>query len=274
MNHKKNQEILGRNELHSRRSGCDPPDNRPMSSRRVSAVRPREVQLAGLYAACGTMRTAVPNEATPCVQVIAFNRPRSLRRLLKQLNRIDYGPSKGRVWLHISIDQNIDNDANRTADAVARVNHTVAIAKAFKFEAGVKTMHVRRRHAGLVQQWHDAWRPDLDKDDAHEACVLLEDDTLPSVYAWRWTMQALHAYRNESHIASFGWQRPTLVAARVGANNGTLGRMPPPRHQPFLYKLMSTWGFVALRRHWTCFLAWSAVLACELGCLRGEFPHL
>ena len=69
-------------------------------------------------------------------------------------------------------------------------------------------------------------------------------------------MNALQAYGNEADIASFAWNRPTLVAAQIG---GRSGRMPPPGpdENPFLYKLMSTWGFVALRRSWMCFLRWS-----------------
>ena len=40
----------------------------------------------------------------PCIQVLTFDRAESLRRLLSQLNTLDYGPDAGRVWLRINID--------------------------------------------------------------------------------------------------------------------------------------------------------------------------
>lgn len=200
------------------------------------------------------MRTPFPNEPTPCIHVLAFDRPASLQQLLNQLNDLDYGSSRGRIWLHISIDR-----PARVKTAAPRwnlVQHSLALANNFSFAAGCKTVRMRRHHAGLTGQWLHSWRPDKDTRDYHRACVLLEDDNVPSRYAWQWTMNALQAYGNETDIASFAWNRPTLVASQTSR---TSGRMPPPGpdQNPFLYKLMSTWGFVALRRSWMCFLRWS-----------------
>ena len=75
---------------------------------------------------------------------------------------------------------------------------------------------------------------------------------------------ALAAYGTEPLVASIGWQRPTLVPvsaaasaaadAAAGRPRSARGRMPPKWRDgaPFLYRLPSTWGFVALRR--PCFL--------------------
>ena len=52
----------------------------------------------------------------------------------------------------------------------------VAVAHAFEFIAGPKSVRVRAEHVGLAAQWLGAWTPDLDPGDRHEACLLLEDD--------------------------------------------------------------------------------------------------
>ena len=205
-------------------------------------------------------RTPLPDEPTPCLHLLAFDRPTSLRRLLERINRLDFGVSVGRVWLHISIDR--ADKSSDDAQTIRRVNRSVEVAEAFEFVSGIKTTRLRSQPAGLARQWIDSWRPDLDRRDAHTACVILEDDTLPSRFAWQWTLSALRAYGLEADIASLAWQRPTLVAA-TNSSHGPLGHMPPmaAREQPFLYKLMSTWGFVALRSSWTKFLSWSTSAA-------------
>ena len=43
-------------------------------------------------------------QRTPCIAVMAFDRPQSLEALLGHLNGMDYGPSKGSVVLRIGID--------------------------------------------------------------------------------------------------------------------------------------------------------------------------
>ena len=178
--------------------------------------------------------------------------------MLARLNELEYGIDSGSVWLRI----NIDAPDRRSNDEVttARVNRSAAIANNFVFAAGVKTVRVRRMHAGLERQWLEAWTPDADPQDGHSACVLLEDDTLPSTHAWTWTKRALSAYGHEPRLASLGWQRPTLVPATAPARRGgRLGQMPPPWRNggaPILFKLLSTWGFVAIRRSWRCFVAW------------------
>jgi hypothetical protein len=200
------------------------------------------------------MRTPLPNEPTPCIHVLAFDRPASLQLLLNGLNEIEYGDSFGKVWLHISVDR--PQRGKNSESQWHLVHQTFALADNFSFAAGRKTVRIRKTHAGLARQWLHSWRPHMDVRDSHRACVLLEDDTMPSRYAWEWTMRALQAYANEAEIASFAWNRPTLVAAH---SSSVPTHMPPAGsdENPFLYKLMSTWGFVALRRSWACFLRWS-----------------
>ena len=190
--------------------------------------------------------------STPCIQVLTFDRAESLHRLLSQLNKLDYGTDAGHVWLQINIDA-----ARAGASSIQQegVRKTVAVANGFEWLAGVKTVRARTQSVGTLQQWLEAWDPEQDR---REWCVVLEDDTLPSVHAWTWTRRAFAAYASEPRIFSLGWQRPTLVPARARAASGKkLGRMPPPWKDggaPFLFRLLSTWGFVAIRTRWRCFL--------------------
>lgn len=201
--------------------------------------------------------TPLASEATPCIQVLAFDRPQALLRLLNRLNQLDYGADVGRVWLRINLDAPAESAHEAT---IVAANESTAIAEAFTFNGGVKTVRTRTRSVGLMRQWLEAWVPDSDVHDAHAACVLLEDDLLPSVHAWTWTRRALAAYGAEPHVFSLGLQRPTLVPAMASVRaSGKLGRMPPKWRDdgaPFLYRLLSSWGFVAIRRSWRCFLRW------------------
>jgi len=183
--------------------------------------------------------------------VLAFNRPGSLENILNQLNRMEYGEDFGRVELVISIDY---PGVNASGAVLANREQTVKVAQAFSFGAGNKTVQDHREHRGIIQQWVDAWDPQLDR---REACVILEDDLVPSVYAWKWTKAALTAYRGSHHrLGSLAWQRPTLVPALTpfSKNRTEFGCMPPATDgAPYLYKLFATWGFVALRESWTGF---------------------
>lgn len=206
----------------------------------------------------GEDRTTLPGERAPCIVVLAFDRPDLLDALLRRLNVMDYGADFGSVALTISIDAAPKGDGPASSrDVYARVEESVAIARNFTFFAGVSRLRIRTSHAGMVGQWLDAWRPEMDETDEHMACAILEDDLIPSAQAWRWTKGALDEYSvHLDRVGSLSWQRPTLVPA-----NNVVGRevgvMPPSTGgQPFLYRLLGTWGFVALRDQWISFRRW------------------
>jgi hypothetical protein len=225
-------------------------------------------------------RTSLPHETTPCIHVLSFDRPHSLRRLLTMLNELDFGTANGRVALTITIDAPVQRAprlkreskrAGSSADIRAKqvlktwnaVNRTIAVARAFtdQFRGGVASVRIRTEHAGLLGQWLGAWTPDLDPTDAHEACLILEDDLVPSRHAFRWALSALTAYRHDPlfsrAVASFGLNTAQHVHAYKFASTVPLGTLPrDTRGRPFLYRLPSSWGLVALRGPWTCFRKW------------------
>ena len=198
----------------------------------------------------GADETALPSQTAPCMVVLAYDRPDLLNSLLRRLNTLHYGADLGRVALTISIDA-APPDASQ--DVRSRVDLSVELARNFSFNAGVSRLRVRTSHAGMVGQWLDAWRPELDATDQHVACAILEDDLVPSRGAWHWMQGALDAYGNHlDRLASLSWQRQKLVAA-TQSDRG-LGVMPPDTGgQPFMYRLLGTWGFVALRQSWISF---------------------
>lgn len=215
----------------------------------VCCYRPdgAEVKLAGVV---GEPAGADLSSETPALHVITFDRPDSLSRLLAQLNKLDYGADCGHVRLTIAIDF---PEEGADAEVLQRRSETVALAESFQFQHGEKVVLARSSHAGLVRQWVDAWKPEQDASDQRPACMILEDDVVPSTLAWRWVREALAAYDGKTdRIASLGLQRPTLVP--VHRSSRGLGTMPPDNvGQPFLYRLLATWGLVAVRGRWIDF---------------------
>jgi hypothetical protein len=194
-------------------------------------------------------RPTVLEQRTPCLAVLAYDRPHRLAALLDSLNQLDYGASAGHVVLRI----HVDVPANALGPWAAR-NKTLDIARDFadgsRFVAGRVEVHARERHGGMMRAWLDAWDPVRHP---HPACALLEEDVLPSRYAWQWTLGALKMYRPFlPRLGALSWQRQTLVASLAAGG----GRMPPAVPGPFLYRLLGTWGFVALADSWGCFRRW------------------
>jgi len=218
---------------------------------------PRSSVLVPCTAQNATALVRLAQRQAPCIRVLTFYRPASLSRLLDQLNRLQFGTEDGNVELLISIDapKNPSDTHHRW-----QWQESIKVARNFTFVHGTKSVHLQTSHVGLVRQWLHAWQPELDSADEREACVILEDDVLPSRLAWIWLQKALDAYRGAlgMRVASLAWQRPTLVPARASSRG--IGRMPPgdmgEEGRPFLYRLLSTWGFVALRNSWIEFRRW------------------
>ena len=217
-------------------------------------------------------RTRQPHETAPCIHVFSFDRPLSLQRLLTRLQALDYGSGsswksagKGRVALTITIDAPnprvlAKRSAQQRATTYSLVNRSVAIAQAFArvFQGGTVDVRVRKEHAGLVGQWLGSWTPDLDPTDEHEACILLEDDLIPSRIAYRWVVGALKAYRHQPLLKQLVGSLALNTAEHIHVNaDSNTGKLPiDTAGKPLLYRLASSWGFVALRSQWICFRQW------------------
>ena len=123
--------------------------------------------------------------ATPAIIVVAYNRPKSLARLLNSLSKADY-PGATAVPLVISIDGGGD-----LGDEVGRIAHD------FVWEFGEKEIVAHGDNLGLIG--HVFVCGDLS--DRFGAIVLLEDDLMVGKAFYRYAQQAAGFYRSDPNIA-------------------------------------------------------------------------
>ena len=187
-----------------------------------------------------------------CMRILAFDRPGPLRDLLHQLDSMHFGPVDGAVVLKVIIDA--PSSPRVSNSTLARINQSIDVAHTMPFSHGTKEVVVRSAHAGLLYQWWGAWDPDEDNSDA---CLILEDDVLPSQHTWLWVSHSLETYRsNLDTVASFGLQRQMFVPVAPKSAQCIAPALSPGLNTPYLYQQYATWGFVAMRKAWSGFRKW------------------
>eukprot|EP00941_MAST-03F_sp_MAST-3F-sp1_P004662 g4662.t1 len=194
------------------------------------------------------------------LKILACDRPHSLQRLLASIDTAAYPP----VAI-IDIDFLIDVPAFFIDVAHERAHQqTITIATVFQWNRGQKRIHIRKLHAGLLQQWLEAWDPrknvvcaDGDKC-LEEKGLILEDDLELSPFYYQWLCQSISIYGGHGAIAGISLQRQLLVAT-----NGRLdlpiqlARSSSSSSWPYyMYKLPGSWGFAPSSVHWAAFLDW------------------
>ena len=221
---------------------------------------------------------------TPLLQVLAYNRPESLKRLLASLSAADY--MGHRIELHILVDGPRGGSAE-DPDVVA----TEQVAARYTWRHGHKRITARPANFGLARQWYFAWQPD----NVTEAAFILEDDVEVSPLFYRWAIHALRRYGAQgsaahttllqavrAHIARNGTAVPDDALGRSelerfredhAAGQGVMyglclqkQHLAPTRyprhlnvhngHRPFLYQLVGTWGPLLMASPWQAFLEW------------------
>ena len=120
---------------------------------------------------------------TPAIVVVAYNRPKSLQRLLSSLAKLQGAVD---VPLVISIDAGGDQFAQ-----------VLTVAEQFFWQFGSKRVLVRERPLGLVGHIFACG----DLVDEFGAILLLEDDLFVSPQAYRYAAAALAFYDNDPRIA-------------------------------------------------------------------------
>ena len=126
----------------------------------------------------------------PGVGVVAYNRSKSLRRLLYSLEKAKYSSN---VKLIISIDRGGSSDVIRTA-------------KDFEWQYGEKEIISQQKHLGLRK--HILQCGDLSQE--YEGIVLLEDDLLVSPIFYEYSTRALRYYQNEDRVAGISLYAPLI----------------------------------------------------------------
>ena len=136
-------------------------------------------------------RSAPPPPTPPplTVKVLTYNRPASLERLLKSLEEADYLDDT--VALEIYVDGVRDKDKAVGGDP--KRDQCVALARAFAWSHGPKTLFLRRRNVGLVGQWLTCHvHPKLygefvegeEEDLVHQGYVVILEDDMQAKILW------------------------------------------------------------------------------------------
>lgn len=172
--------------------------------------------------------------------ILTWKRPESLLRLLRSLQNSDM--LGRRAVLDIRIDAPpLDPQAKRKWD------QTIEIAHVFNFAHGHKTVNVSETPQGLEWAWVNAWDP---AGACGERAVILEDDLELSKLWFRIITRMWDAYENRTEIASISLQR-LQIRATDGKPTEFINN-----HQPFLYKLLGSWGMSPHPVKWTSFVTW------------------
>lgn len=125
--------------------------------------------------------------------ITAYNRPKSLDNLLKNLLRIR---TSIKLPLIISIDNGGTPEVNR-------------IAYNFEWTFGEKKVIIHPNKLGLVN--HFIWVGDQTEE--YEHVLFLEDDLLTSPEIINYSLQLINFYENESNVAAASLYNPILIEA-------------------------------------------------------------
>ena len=169
----------------------------------------------------------------PAVVIPAFNRPKSLLRLLRSLDKGDY-PLNHSIELIISIDGGGDHEVLR-------------IAKEFNWNFGTKTIIEHDENLGLKN--HIISCGDLAK--KYGSIILLEDDLVVSKSFYSYSYKAAEFYIDDPEIAQISLYAYTM-------SEHTLAQFTPIKNQNDTYFMRwpSSWGQLWTKCQWEEFRNW------------------
>ncbi|XP_053390575.1 uncharacterized protein LOC128553450 [Mercenaria mercenaria] len=169
--------------------------------------------------------------------IITYDRSDSLLRLLKSLDRADYG--RDRVCFDIWIDRSKLQSVH---------SETLQSALNFKFSKGKCNVYVHPVHVGITGQWLSTWSP---AQKSSEIAVILEDDLTVSPYFYRYLKLVHKKYGDRRDIYGF-----SLQGSNIKHSDGMCCLNVSLQHTVFLYPTLGTSGFSPNTRNWLQFLAW------------------
>lgn len=173
------------------------------------------------------------NKTSTPIVVVAYNRPRSLTRLLKSLSNAKY-PNK-EIDLIISIDR-AENNQN-----------VLAVANAFEWNQGAKTVIYQEENLGLRKHILKCGNLSLE----YGSVIVLEDDLFVSPNFYFFVDQALRFSKNESKIAGISLYNHQL-------NVHTRDNFSPIQdgYDNWYFQFASSWGQAWSREQWSGFMKW------------------
>jgi hypothetical protein len=167
------------------------------------------------------------------IVVVAFNRPKSLLRILSSICNANYG--KDSVRLVISIDKASNN------------NDVIDIANEFKWDFGEKIVNVQETNLGLKK--HIIQCGDLTE--KYGNIILLEDDLFVSKEFYNYSKDALNYYSDNNQIAGI-----SLYSHRFNETAGLPFQPITDGYDNFFMQLPSSWGQLWTEKQWKQFKEW------------------
>jgi hypothetical protein len=167
----------------------------------------------------------------PAIVVIAFSRPRSLRRLLDSLQSANYG-SKEEISMIISIDHGYDPEVLRMAED-------------FEWEHGEKQVSVKNRHYGLKS--HILHCGNLTN--TYGSIIMLEDDLVVSPDFYHFALNAISFYKDDPKIAGI---------SLYSYHYSETARLPfcplDDAYDNYFMQVPSSWGQIWTHEQWNGFM--------------------
>jgi glycosyltransferase involved in cell wall biosynthesis len=170
----------------------------------------------------------------PTIVVIAYNRPESLKRLLRSLTTTHLPDNNVKVRLVISIDGG--GDAK-----------TIEVARGFLWAYGDKMVIERDQNLGLKE--HVLQCGDMSQD--YGSVILLEDDLVVSPAFYDFSCQTLGHYTADRRIAGI-----SLYSQRLNETAGCFFEPINNGYSVFLSRMPSSCGQAFTSNQWRFFREW------------------
>jgi len=169
------------------------------------------------------------------INVITYNRPKSLARLLHSLQTQYYGH---KVTLEIYVEYGADQE-------------TIDIVSDFKWIHGPKRIHKRFVRGGLVTAVLESWYPAHD----HDYVLLAEDDIELSEHWFLYVLRVLLKYRYAESMKDIDTSiyGISLYTPRLCENSIPRREFKPDSKTNdvvFLHQVPCSWGAVYFPQHW------------------------
>ena len=173
------------------------------------------------------------DEIYPPVVVVAYNRPRSLKRLLKSLTHAAY-PNKD-ITLVISIDRSESN------------SDVLQIANNFEWEYGTKDVLYHEKNLGLKN--HILKCGDLSL--KYGSVIVLEDDLFVSPSFYYYTIEALRFINGNSKIGGI-----SLYNHQMNVHTNDHFGALQDGYDNWYFQFASSWGQAWSKANWMDFRSW------------------
>ena len=172
--------------------------------------------------------------------VLTMNRPDSLMRLLRSINRtfFEYDSDKINVEIHV------DKSHGWLYEDCVKIARNFSLARG----RGSVTARIADKNHGLRAAWFNSWWPESDEEHA----IIVEDDLELAPTWFSWLRKAWLVYRDRGDVAGIALSRQFLMFKKPERSDMEIIN----DHKPFLYKLVGTWAFSPHPARWREFLTW------------------